>query len=89
MDEKHREVIKDRIMGVITKHIDVKMIKIGNHVKFDETWQIDSLSVIEIVMLLEDAFDIEISDKDINEIKTLNKLIQLIEVKIDHKKLYY
>ena len=76
-------------MGVITRHIDVEVIKIGNHAKFDETLRIDSLNVIEIVMLLEDAFNIEISDKEINGIKTLNKLIQLIEVKIDHKKLYY
>ena len=89
MDEKHKQEIKNRIMGVITRRIDVGIIKTDNHVKFDETLQIDSLSVIEIVMLLEDAFNIEISDKDINGIKTLNKLIQLIEAKIDHKKLYY
>ena len=39
----------------------------------------DSLDVVELIMALEDAFDIEVSDADAHKLKTVNDVIQYIE----------
>ncbi len=42
----------------------------------------DSLDMVEIIMEIEDKFDIQISDEELSEIRNLGELIALIETLI-------
>jgi acyl carrier protein len=39
----------------------------------------DSLDVVELVMLIEDEFDLEIEDEIVNEITTVQKILDYIQ----------
>ena len=44
----------------------------------------DSLDAIEIVMELENEFDIDISDASVEGVKTVQQLIDLVKPLVDH-----
>lgn len=45
--------------------------------------QADSLDMVEIIMAIEDAFNVEISDDELEEIKNLGELAELVSQKAD------
>jgi len=42
----------------------------------------DSLDIVELVMALEEEFDLEISDQEIENIKTVGDVVRYIESKV-------
>ena len=41
----------------------------------------DSLDLVEIIMEIEDAFSVEISDEELEKVKNLGELVELISEK--------
>ena len=50
--------------------------------KFTDDLGIDSLEIFEIVMSLEEAFEIEIPNEDIENIKDVKGIVNYIEAKL-------
>jgi acyl carrier protein len=77
MEKKIREFISELIKlernAVDSIDLDADLIEFG----------LDSLNSIELIVRLEDEFDIEIDDNDliIDNINTLNKLINIVQNK--------
>lgn len=46
----------------------------------------DSLDIIQIILQLEEIFNIEITDKETKNIKTLQDIINIVDLKIKNKK---
>ena len=46
-----------------------------------EEMELDSLDVVDTVMAIEESFDIAISDEELDEVKTLGDLIEIIKEK--------
>jgi len=46
---------------------------------------VDSLDVVEVVMELEDAFDIEIQDEELHDVNTIQDLIHVVNEHISLK----
>jgi Phosphopantetheine attachment site. len=42
---------------------------------------LDSLDVVQMIMAIEEAFEIEIADEDVDDIKTVGQLVEYIEEK--------
>jgi len=58
-------------------------VKLSDH--FEEDLGGDSLDAIEIIMELEDEFDIEIPDKEAEKLKTVADIVKCVEAKIEEK----
>jgi acyl carrier protein len=52
---------------------------------FTEDFGADSLDVVQLVMGFEDAFDIEIPDEDVEQIKTVGAAVDYIKKKLEEK----
>lgn len=50
---------------------------------FNKDLNADSLDVIELSMLMEEEFDIEISDKDLKNFKTVQSVVDYLNNKIN------
>lgn len=50
-----------------------------------EDLEADSLDIVQILVALEDTYDIEIQDEELQEIKDMKAFIAYIERKIDEK----
>lgn len=71
--------IELKIKKIISKKLDIKIEKIFNNASFLEDLGADSLDIVELIMALEEEFDIEILDEDAEKINTVQKSIDYIK----------
>ena len=71
--------IIDDVKEVVIEQLDCNPAEVKEDSKFIEDLGADSLDVVELVMALEEKFDIEISDEDAEGILTVNDAIKYIE----------
>ena len=69
----------DDIKEVVVEQLDCNPAEVKEDSRFAEDLGADSLDVVELVMALEEKFDIEIPDEDAEKIKTVADAIKYIE----------
>jgi len=69
----------DEVKEVVVEQLSVSADEVKEESKFVEDLGADSLDVVELVMALEEKFDIEIPDEDAEKIATVNDAIKFIE----------
>ena len=67
--------IEQRVKKIVAEQLGVEEDKIKNESAFVEDLGADSLDTVELVMALEDEFDIEIPDEQAEKIKTVQQAI--------------
>jgi acyl carrier protein len=69
----------DEIKEVVVEQLGVNADEVKEDSKFVEDLGADSLDVVELVMALEEKFDIEIPDDEAEKIQTVKDVIDYIE----------
>ena len=69
----------DDVKEVVIEQLDCDPAEVKEDSKFIEDLGADSLDVVELVMALEEKFDIEIPDEDAEKILTVADAINYIE----------
>ena len=69
----------DDVKEVVVEQLDCDPAEVKEDSKFIEDLGADSLDVVELVMALEEKFDIEIPDEDAEKILTVADAIKYIE----------
>lgn len=67
-----------RITKIIVDRLGVDEAEVKPEATFKEDLGADSLDVVELVMELEDEFDLEISDEDAEKISTVQDVVDYI-----------
>jgi acyl carrier protein len=73
--------IFEKVRTLIVEQLDVDSKKITRETTFEDI-DADSLDVVELVMALEEEFDLEIADEDVEQIKTVGDIVNYIEENI-------
>ncbi len=71
--------IKERAIKIIIEYLDVEAEKVNEEAHFVNDLGADSLEIVEVVMALEDEFDVEIEDDVAANIQTVNDAIDFIK----------
>ena len=74
--------IFDRVQKVVVEQLDVEPEKVTPEASFANDLAADSLDVVELVMGLEEEFDIEIPDEAAEQIDTVGKAVDHISEKV-------
>lgn len=69
----------DRVKAIIVERLGVDEEKVTPTASFKDDLGADSLDVVELVMELEDEFDMEIADEDAEKIATVGDAVTYIE----------
>ncbi len=72
--------IFSKVKALIVEQLDVEESKITVETTFEDI-DADSLDVVELVMALEEEFDLEIADEEVEKIKTVGDIVSYIEGK--------
>lgn len=73
------EVIEEKIKAIIAEKLEVSEAQVTDEAKFMDDLGADSLDVVELIMTLEDEFDIEISDEEAEKIVTVRNAIDFMK----------
>jgi acyl carrier protein len=73
------ENIEAKVKEIICQQLAVSPEKIRPEASFVDDLKADSLAVVELVLALEEAFDMEIPDEDTEQIKTVGDAIDYIK----------
>ena len=71
----------DDIKEVVVEQLSVNIDEVKDDAKFVEDLGADSLDVVELVMALEEKFDIEIPDDEAEKITTVADVVTYVESK--------
>ncbi len=71
----------DRVKKVVVDQLDVNPDEVTIEASFVDDLGADSLDVVELVMGLEEEFDLEIPDEHAEQITTVGHAVQYIEDK--------
>ncbi len=69
----------DRVKRIVVDRLGVDEPQVAMEASFKDDLGADSLDVVELVMELEDEFDLEISDEDAEKINTVGDVVKYIE----------
>jgi len=69
----------DEVKEVIVEQLNVAPEEVKPEAKFVEDLGADSLDVVEMIMALEEKFEIEIPDSEAEKIQTVQDVIDYIE----------
>ena len=71
--------IAEKVKEIVSDKLDVEGADIQEEQDFIEDLKADSLAVVEVVLALEEQFEIEIPDEDTEKIKTVRDAIDYIK----------
>ena len=70
--------VAERIKQIVAEQLGVEEDQVTTEASFMDDLGADSLDTVELVMALEEEFDIEISDEDAEKIQTVQNAIDYI-----------
>ncbi len=69
----------DKIKELIVDQLDAEEDKVTMEANIQDDLGADSLDIVDLVMSVEDAFDVKIADEDVENIKTVGDIVKYIE----------
>jgi acyl carrier protein len=73
--------IEDRVKKIVIEQLGVKEDEVKNTASFVDDLGADSLDTVELVMALEEEFDIEIKDEEAEKITTIQEAIDFVKAR--------
>ena len=66
---------KDKVLGIIASQLQIDADQVTPDASFMDDLGADSLDTVELIMALEEEFDIELPDSDAEKIRTVQDAI--------------
>jgi len=71
----------DKIKAIIVEQLGVDEDAVKMETNLMKDLEADSLDAVEIIMAIEDEFDIEVPDEDAEKFQTVSDIINYVEAK--------
>jgi acyl carrier protein len=71
--------VEEKVKQIIVEQLGVDEGEVTSSASFVDDLGADSLDTVELVMALEEAFDIEIPDEDAEKIRTVKDAVEYID----------
>jgi acyl carrier protein len=75
--------LEDRVSAIVVEQLGVSKDELAPEASFIDDLGADSLDIVELVMAMEEEFDIEIPDDDAEKIQSIKDVISYVKGKIE------
>ena len=72
-------MVFEKVRDILVEQLDVEEDKVTMEASITDDLGTDSLDVVDLVMSLEEEFDVEIPDDQVENIKTVGDIVRYIE----------
>ena len=76
-------MVFEKVREILCDQLDLGEDKVTMEASITDDLGADSLEVVDLVMSLEDEFNVEIPDEEVENIKTVSDIVKYIEDKAD------
>ena len=74
-----KEEILEKLKGIIVERLGVEESLVKEEANFIDDLSADSLDIVELIMEIEDEFDLEIADSEAEKIVTVGGVVNYIK----------
>ena len=74
-------MVLEKVTEILCDQLDVDAEKVTMEASITDDLGADSLDIVDLVMSLEEEFDVEIPDEEVENIKTVGDIVKYIEDK--------
>lgn len=71
--------MKERILEIIAEQFNMDVNELDEDMNFQEDLNADSIELVELVMTIEEEFETEVSEEDLEKLKTIGDVIDYVE----------
>ncbi len=75
-------MVFDKVRSILSNQLEVDQNQITMDSRLVEELKADSLDIVELIMDLEQEFDMEIPDEDLPKVATVRDIVNYVESKI-------
>ncbi len=72
-------MVLEKVKAILSEQFDVEESEITAETTLADDLGADSLDVVDLLMSIEDEFEVEIPDEEVENIKTVGALVEYIE----------
>ncbi len=76
-------MVFEKVKSILMDQLDVEEEKVTSDAVVTDDLGADSLDIVDLVMSLEEEFDLEIPEDQVDNIKTVGDIVKYIEDNID------
>jgi acyl carrier protein len=84
-EQRNSKKTEERVIEIVCENLGVNKEQVTRNTSFIEDVGADSLDIVELVMELEEEFEITIPDEQAEKIKTVGEAIDYIEKELAKK----
>jgi acyl carrier protein len=77
--------IKEQVLKLIIENLEIEPAAAVPEAKFIDDLGVSSMDLWELVLVMEDEFDLEVPDEDLEKIITIQDAISFIESHVEKK----
>lgn len=70
--------VEERMAGLIVEQLGVAEEEVSSSASFFDDLGADSLDIVELVMSMEEEFDVEIADEDVEKMRTIGDALDYL-----------
>jgi acyl carrier protein len=74
--------LEERVAGIVAEQLGVSREEVVAEASFIDDLGADSLDIVELVMAMEEEFDVEIPDEDAEKIQTIGAAVAYLKGKL-------
>ncbi len=74
--------MQNKVKNIIVEQLGVDAERVKAEASFIDDLGADSLDIVELVMAMEEEFDIEIPDEDAEKLRTVQDVYNYLETKV-------
>lgn len=71
--------MKDEVLNIIAEQLNVEPEDLKPEMDFVDDLNQDSIELVELIMSLEDEFDIEVDEEKLEQVRTVGDVLDLVE----------